>query len=203
MNLISKLLLVSGVIFLLTSSMKQVKPKFKDGDIVFQTSRSRQSSMIKKITGSKLTHCGVIYEKKGKLFVIEAVSPVRTIPLNQWISNGVDGKYKVVRLKNELTDSDKKTMFNYAKKQIGKSYDSKFQWSDNKMYCSELVWKVYNSVGVELCETNKFSDYDLDSPEARKAIKSRYKTEVNLNEKVVTPVDIYETNLGDVIYSNY
>jgi uncharacterized protein YycO len=203
MNLISKLLLVSGLIFLLTSSIKQVKPKFKDGDIVFQTSRSKQSSMIKKITGSKLTHCGMIYEKKGKLFVIEAVSPVRTIPLNQWISNGVDGKYKVVRLKNELTDSDKKIMFSYAKKQLGKSYDSKFQWSDNKMYCSELVWKVYKSVGVELCETNKFSDYDLDSPEARKAIKLRYNTEVNLKEKVVTPVDIYETNLGDVIYSNY
>jgi uncharacterized protein YycO len=203
MNLISKLLLVSGVVFLLTSTTKQTKPQFQDGDIVFQTSRSQQSSMIKKITGSKLTHCGIIYEKKGKLFVIEAVSPVRTIPLNQWISNGVDGKYKVVRINKVLNESDRNTMFSYAKKQIGKSYDSKFQWSDSKMYCSELVWKVYNSVGIELCETNKFSDYDLDSPEAKKAIKSRYKTPINLQEKVVTPVDIYETNLGDVIYSNY
>jgi hypothetical protein len=25
----------------------------------------------------------------------------------------------------------------------GKNYDMTFEWSDNNIYCSELIWKVY------------------------------------------------------------
>ena len=113
----------------------------KDGDVIFQTSRSSQSRVIQEITNSNLTHCGIIFFKDNKPYVFESVNSVKLTPLSSWIRRGVGGKYKIVRLDYKLRDNHKKIMLSYAKKQIGKQYDSKFQWSDTKMYCSELVWK--------------------------------------------------------------
>ena len=145
-------------IILISSCSSQ---NYEDGDIIFHTSRSSQSDMIKSLTKSELTHCGIIFFQKGKPYVFEAVNPVKITPLNNWISRGVGGKYKVVRLKYVLQDNHKEIMKKYAKKQLGKNYDIKFEWSDNKMYCSELVWKIYNSSGYTLSDPKTFSDYDL------------------------------------------
>ena len=187
-------------IFTLTSCKSQ---KFQDGDIIFQTSRSSQSSMIQTVTGSDLTHCGIIYYKDNKPYVFEAVNPVKLTPLNQWIARGVGGRYKVVRLKYVLRDNHKEIMFNYAKRQLGKQYDLKFQWSDNKMYCSELVWKIYRSSGYTLSDPKTFSDYDLTNGVVKNEIKRRYGSSINMNEKIVSPVDLYNSPIVRIIYSNY
>jgi hypothetical protein len=103
-----------------------------------------------------------------------------------------------------LSNDDKKKMYSYAKKQLGKNYDSKFQWSDNKMYCSELVWKIYKEIGVELCEVKQFSDYDLDNSLAVSAINKRYKnSNFNLSEKVVAPSDLFNSDKLKVIVDTY
>jgi uncharacterized protein YycO len=187
-------------IFTLTSCKSQ---KFQDGDIIFQTSRSSQSSMIQTVTGSNLTHCGIIFYKDNKPYVFEAVNPVKLTPLSNWINRGAGSKYKVVRLNYKLRDNHKMIMLSYAKRQLGKQYDLKFQWSDNKMYCSELVWKIYRSSGYTISEPRKFSDYNLNNPSVQKEIQRRYGNTINLNETVVSPVDLYKSSLVSEIYSNY
>lgn len=187
-------------IFLFSSCSSQ---SFKDGDIIFHTSRSTQSKMIQTVTGSNLTHCGIIFFKSGKPYVYEAVNPVKLTPLNQWIARGVGGRYKVVRLKYVLQDNHKEIMLNYAKRQLGKSYDIKFEWSDSKMYCSEIVWKIYRSSGYTLSDPKSFSDYDLSSGIVKNEIKRRYGSSINMNEKIVSPVDLYNSPIVRTIYSNY
>jgi uncharacterized protein YycO len=188
---------------ILSFSCTPTQTSFKDGDIIFQTSKSSQSEMLKMVTKSNLTHCGVIFHKNGQAFVFEAVQPVKVTPLKEWIKRGKNGKYSVTRLTYELSESAKKDMFAFAKKQLGKNYDLKFQWSENKMYCSELVWKIYNSSGFTLSDPKKFNDYDLSSESAKNAIKNRYNGNFNLNETVVSPVDLYNSTITEVIYSNY
>jgi uncharacterized protein YycO len=178
-------------------------PEFKDGDIIFHTSKSSQSAVISQITESELTHCGIIFYKKGKPYVIEAVNPVRSIPLSTWVNNGVGGKYKVVRLNYDLRENHKRTMYNYAKTQMGKKYDYTFGWSDSKMYCSELVWKIYNSTGYTLCDTKKFKEYNLSSEAAKREIVKRYGSSINFDEQAVAPVDIFNSDLVGLVYSNY
>jgi uncharacterized protein YycO len=187
-------------IFTLTSCKSQ---KFQDGDIIFQTSRSSQSSMIQTVTGSNLTHCGIIFYKDNKPYVFEAVNPVKLTPLSNWINRGAGSKYKVVRLNYKLRDNHKMIMLSYAKRQLGKQYDLKFQWSDNKMYCSELVWKIYRSSGYTISEPKKFSDYNLNNSSVQKEIQRRYGNTINLNETVVSPIDLYKSSLVSEIYSNY
>ena len=176
---------------------------FKDGDIIFHTSKSSQSKMIQLVTNSKLSHCGIIFFKKGKPYVFEAVQPVKVTPLQQWINRGVDGKYIVSRVKKPLTDSQLNEMYTYAKEQIGKDYDLKFQWSDNKMYCSELVYKVFVAGDRFVGEGRKFSDYNLNNDIVKSAIKKRYGNSINLNEMVITPVDIFKSREVKTIFNNY
>jgi len=176
---------------------------FKNGDVIFHTSKSPQSKMIQDVTQSKYSHVGIIYIKDGETYVMEAVQPVKVTPLDVFIERGVDSEYTVMRYKGNLSEEDLNKMYEYGSSQLGKNYDSKFQWSDNTMYCSELVYKIYETVGVELCDKNTFSDYNLSSKEVQTAIKKRYNTELDMNETVVTPVDLSNSNRLTTIFDNY
>jgi uncharacterized protein YycO len=194
-NLILSILLV----FTFTSCSSQ---EFKDGDIIFHTSKSSQSKMLEIATNSNITHVGVIFFKSGKPYVFEAVNPVKVTPLQQFINRGVGSRYSVKRSKTPLTSSDLKIMMEYGKRQLGKPYDSKFEWDNQKMYCSELVWKMYHYAGIRLCDIKTFSNFNLDRPIVKKAIKDRYNGRFNINESVVAPVDLYKSDNLKTVYSN-
>lgn len=176
---------------------------FRDGDIILHTSKSNQSKMIQDVTGSKYSHVGIIYNKDGKTYVMEAVQPVKMTPIDEFISRGVDSKYTVVRYIRKLDDRQKKMMYDYASAQLGKNYDSKFQWSESSMYCSELVFKIYYNAGIQLCDIHQFKDYNLSSEDVQNTIKVRYNTEINPNELIVTPVDLYNGLSTGVVFDNY
>ena len=125
----------------------------KEGDIIFQTSQSRQSKFIVWATHSLKTHCGVIIEKGGKQYVLEASNVVKLTPLKEFVNRGLYKKYQVYRL------TDKPVKISY-RQYLGRTYDSQFSWTDRLYYCSELVWKIYkNQLGVELCKPRPLSDY--------------------------------------------
>jgi len=166
---------------------------FKDGDIIFHTSKSSQSKMLKLATNSNLTHVGIIFHINNKPYVFEAVQPVSYRPLNSFINSGKDNTYKVLRYKRNLTENEILNMKKYAMKQMGKNYDLQFGWDDNQMYCSELVYKIYESAGIQICSKNKFSSFNLSNKIVRLAINQRYTQmgkKFNINETVVAPIDI-------------
>lgn len=177
------------------------KLEFQEGDIVFQASVSRQAPLLALLTASEFTHCGLISIKNGKPYVIEAVSKVREIPVDQWISKGKGKKYAVGRSKINLSKDDKKALILYARQQINKDYDFLFQWSDENMYCSELVWKAYQNAGIEISKRKKFSDYPIEMAIAKSEIRKRYKNKIfSKNEVVVSPVDIYRSAKIEIIH---
>jgi hypothetical protein len=191
------------VILSIVSTTFSYSQTLQDGDMIFHTSKSSQSQMLQIITKSKLTHCGIIFHRNGRPYVFEAVEPVKITPLNEWINRGVGKKYTVTRVKGGINKNRLKSMYDYAKNQLGKGYDIKFQWSDSKMYCSELIYKVYASGNYTLSKPKTFSQYDLSSSVAKDAIKKRYGNSFNKNELVISPVDLYKSPLVRVVYSNY
>jgi uncharacterized protein YycO len=202
-----KLLVLLSLLVSFTSCKSELlendTTKFKDGDIIFHTSKSSQSKMLQMATNSDLTHVGVIFYKGGKPYVIEAVQPVTITPLQSFINRGVNSEYKVMRPDVDLTESQKQTMMSYGKKQLGKNYDKKFQWGDDKIYCSELVWKMYKEAGIELCETKMFSDFNLSNPKVKEAVKSRFNGDFNPSEVVVAPSDIADSDILDTVFDNF
>ena len=175
----------------------------QDGDIVFQESKSRQSPVIKLAQHSRWTHCGIVFHIGEKAYVYEAVEPVKYTPLKDWIARGKDGEYRVKRLKKPLPAEAVAKMKAVGGRYKGKHYDTLFQWSDNRMYCSELVWKIYaQGADIELCEPGHFSDFPIKLPAVKKLIKERYGNAFNPDEEIVSPQALYRSRiLEEVRYS--
>jgi hypothetical protein len=179
--------------------------EFQNGDIIFQTSLSTQSAAIQKATGSKYSHCGIIFKQHG-LYVCEAVQPVKMTPLNAWIARGQDGKYVVKRLKDRSPleqASAYKKFRNACNSFLGKNYDLTFGWSDQKVYCSELIWKSYDrGLGIKLGSLKPLKDFNLSNPDVRKKIKERYGSKLPGNELVISPQAIFESDLLETVKQN-
>ena len=170
----------------------------ENGDIIFQTSKSSQSKAIQLATNSKYSHMGIIYENDGQYFVYEAVQPVKLTPLIKWINRGENGHYVIKRIKNSeniLTDRVINEMKVYGEKFKGKPYDVYFEWSDDKIYCSELVWKIYKEVAnIEIGKLERLSDFDLSNEIVRDKVKERYGDNVPMNEKVISPAEMFNSD---------
>lgn len=167
----------------------------QDGDIIFQNSKSSQSKAIELATKSKYTHMGIIFKKSdGKYYVYEAVQPVKFTPLKKWIERGNGSHFVIKRLNQPITILNKKNLKQEALKYLGKNYDIYFEFSDEKMYCSELVWKIYkNTLNIEIGKIKKLKDFDLSSDKVKSLMQKRYKNHIPYNENVISPQDIYES----------
>ena len=173
--------------------------EFNNGDLIFQTSKSPQSNAIQLATKSKYSHCGIIYKIDGNFIVFEASSKVKKTPIKKWIESGKDHIYVVKRLKNAseiLTSATLEKMKLISNKFNGKNYDSTFEWSDEKIYCSELIWKIYyQATGIEIGKLKKLKDFDLTSLKVKQIMANRYGVKIPLNNTVISPDDIFKSEL--------
>jgi hypothetical protein len=176
----------------------ELEQQVNDGDIIFQTSRSNQSKAIQLATNSRYSHMGIIYKNDESFFVYEAVQPVKLTPLKEWINRGENGHYVIKRLKNAdqvLTSSTLKQMKEIGGKFKGKPYDIYFEWSDDRIYCSELVWKIYKqALDIEIGQLKKLSDFDLTSDIVKAKIKEKYGENIPMDEKVISPASMFNSS---------
>lgn len=169
---------------------------FETGDIIFQVSSSAQSQFIQEATHSPYSHIGVIHREGREYRVYEAVQPVKLTSLSEWIKRGEKGHYVVKRLNDTtlLTPAGIERLKKSLKKHLNKDYDVYFEWTDDKMYCSELVWKAYEEAfGIRLGEPQLLQHFDLSSDLVKAKLKERYGDKVPLTEKVISPAEIFNS----------
>ncbi|WP_407659060.1 YiiX family permuted papain-like enzyme [Marivirga aurantiaca] len=186
--------------------IQEMENIIQSGDIIFQTSKSSQSKAIQLATDSKYSHMGIIYENDGRFLVYEAVQPVKLTPLSEWIKRGEKGHYVIKRLKSAdqiLTPDILKKMKLAGEKFKGKDYDVYFEWSDDKIYCSELVWKIYKeATGIPIGQLEQLSDFDLTQKAVREKLKERYGNDIPLDEKVISPAAMFSSQKLVTIQEN-
>lgn len=190
----------------LWSFSSHIHPIYKNGDLIFQSSKSGQSLAIQLATNSKYSHVGMIFIQDGKTMVLEAVQPVSITPIDDWIERGDDGHFVVKRLKNEsqkLTPATWQKMMAQGKSYLGKDYDLYFEWSDKRMYCSELVWKIYKqNCNIEIGELRPLAEYNLSHPEVKKIMTQRYGDDLPLEELMISPGAMYNSKELVTIYEH-
>ena len=77
-----------------------------------------------------------------------------------------------------------------------KPYDSYFEWSDDRIYCSELVWKIYKrALDIEIGKLQTMAEFDLSDPVVQKEIRERFGDSVPKEEIVISPAAIFASNL--------
>lgn len=197
------LLAILGIIRFCTPT--DINSRIQNGDIIFQISKSGQSKAIQIATHSRYSHMGIIYQKDDKTYVLEAVQPVKLTPLDKWIERGENKHFVVKRIKNAkniLTPAVQKEMEKIGKSFIGKKYDLQFNWSDERMYCSELVWKIYKrAANVEIGKLETLKDFNLSHKTVKQKLTERYGNNIPMDEPVISPAAMFDSPKLITIYT--
>jgi hypothetical protein len=96
----------------------------------------------------------VLLVDEDNFVVIETADRVKYISLRKWIEKGQNKHYITKRLINadSLLSSERiQKLRKEAQDNIFKEIEKSNNWSDDKMYNTELIWKIYKrSLNVEL-----------------------------------------------------
>ena len=192
-------------------------PPLQDGDLIFQTSTSGQSSAILFATANFYTHMGIIKNDGKNAVVIEAAATVRETALADWVSRGVFRRVAIFR-DVSLTPEQAKRVLSSAEGFYGKPYDIFFSLENDAIYCSELPYLAYKAAGIAIGKLQKISDLNIDNFLVKRLIARRWQRHAEcalrqydfekcynyiLNQDVVTPASIANDNQFKKIYSNY
>jgi hypothetical protein len=189
---------LSVILLIGLSQTMSSQSDFKNGDLIFIVSTSGQGKAIQLATKSKFTHVGVIFIENGKPMVYHAVEPVSKNTVEEFTAMSADGKYAIKRLKDQsvLNKDAVQAMLSQAKSELGKHYDLAFNWGDNELYCSEFVWKLYqNQLHLSIGQLRPLKDFDLSHPIVKAKLKERYGNNIPLEEKMISPGDMFNSVL--------
>jgi uncharacterized protein YycO len=168
---------------------------FQNGDVVLQASKSERSALIRKASRSPYSHVGIVEVANDGVFVIEAIQPVSRTPLAAWIKRGDGGWVTVLRARG-LDEAARRRVVRAAKKELGKPYDAKYQWDDEKLYCSELVVKAFaRGADLSIGKQEQVKDLALTPAELAFAAKKG----VPGTQSLVTPGSLAEDDAFELI----
>ena len=133
---------------------------------------------------------GLVEVAPDGVFVIEALGKVSRTPIAAWIRRGDGRRYTALR-KRDLTPEAGAAVVGAARAFLGKPYDARFEWSDDRLYCSELVAKAYQR-GANLSAGRLQRIADLNIGPILAAARARYGDKLPLDRKVLTPASLAE-----------
>ena len=161
----------------------------QEGDMVFQSlPHGELVDTIEGVTNSPWSHCGMLVRRDGEWFVAEAIGEVRYTPLYAWITRGRRARFESWRVAG-LPAEKKPAIKAGVDKLLGKSYDFSYAPDDARIYCSELIYKVYDrELGIQIGQWEKLGDLNWQSKEG--VIKDMEGGPVPLSREMITPVGL-------------
>lgn len=167
-------------------------PALQDGDLVFETSSSRQSAAIQWATASRWSHVGIVeVGEGGEVAVIEALGKVSRTPWAAWRRRARRGGGVLVLRPFGLTGAQREAAVEEARKLLGRPYDPRFGWDDERIYCSELVVKAYErGAGISYGRRQRLGDLRLLGIES--AAEKRWGGPIPKDLVLVTPASLVE-----------
>lgn len=189
---------------------------FRNGDLVFQTTRSKQSYAIMWASKSVYSHVGLIERQGNAVYVLEAVGRVSRTPLATWLAHGRMRRFTVYR-DPRLAADQQANLVQAARQYLGRPYDLYFTSGNRAIYCSELVALAYQALHVPVGRWQKVSELDVDNPLVRKLVRSRWRQHPKCQkmqafedcwrhlqqDELITPAQLAEDARLQRVYSNY
>jgi hypothetical protein len=174
---------------------------FQNGDIVFQHLPSFLSSVIADVTDSQYSHCGIVVLKNGQPYVLEAIGPVEYTPIATWIHRGIHGQFTQVRPKN-LSKKQITASIREAEKLLGRPYDIQYELDEEKIYCSELVYKAFlRGSNIEIGKKETLGS--LNWKPHVEFIRHIAHGQLPLKRVMVTPESLAQSPEVALVYSSY
>ena len=141
---------------------------------------SGQTSTDKLKEGDLIFHTSK--SEQSPLIQYATMSVLSHCPLQDFINRGKGKQWWAKR----VIDKPAKVKYSHL---LGRRYDKSFKPDNNLFYCSELIHHIYlKQFGVELCKYRKVSSYHIIGLK-----KKLIQRGINLEQKVVAPIDIYSS----------
>ena len=161
----------------------------REGDMLFQSlPHGELVDSIEGVTQSEWSHCGILTKVGNHWCVAEAIGDVHYAPLRLWILRGRNSKVAAYRLRN-IPENFNEKLNSGIKKMLGRPYDYHYAPDDTEIYCSELIYKVYDrELNVKVGGWQKLGD--LNWKPYTDFIKTMEPGSLPLEREIVTPVSI-------------
>lgn len=201
------------IIILLTSlPLMAYQPQV--GDILFQdVSKNDFNDAVKNVThswdGRHFSHCGVIASVGDTVFVIEAIEDgVMLTPFDKFLDRNRDSKGNPKVVIGRLNDSLRACIpagIDFAKSKLGAEYDHGFSFTNDKYYCSELVYYMFKQNGNYIFDTNKMTFKDASGKFDKNWVEyfKKLKMEIPEGEDGINPGGISKSDKIKIIKVYY
>jgi hypothetical protein len=159
----------------------------QEGDILFQSlPRSQLVNAIEGATGSPYSHCGIASHRDGEWVVYEAYRNVEATPLHEFLFRGRNQGIAVYRLQPDYQGFIPATIKN-VQSYLGRPYDARYRMDDERIYCTELIYKAFRdaSGGQQLGDLVRLGD--LHWREFESTIEHYEEGPVPLDREIITP----------------
>lgn len=147
------------------------KPAIRTGDLLFVDDTSSElTKAINDVTqthAANYTHVGICEVIDNEVFVYHASSEKGVLkePLAEFCANRKNSKLDVYRIKDISKDQLEMALQN-ANNMLGRPYDFAYLYGDEKMYCSELIYEIFeqdsifklNPMSFKNAETGEFHE---------------------------------------------
>lgn len=151
------------LICLMFYSVNSFSLELKAGDILLQPLNCSVCKLIEKQENSIYSHMAVVLKvQKDKVIVAHAWDKVKVQSLKEF--NAITKKGSKLMVRRHVSKRKFDELYSlYMKHFDGVEYDKEFLWDNDKLYCSEFVYKLFNLVTDELTPPKKMRyDYARD-----------------------------------------
>jgi hypothetical protein len=147
----------------------------RDADLVLHTSQTAQGRAIVWATASPYAHVGLVERDGDRVYVLEAVQPVRRTEWSAWQRRGLGRRVTVLRHR-DLDDPGRAQVLAAARRYLGRPYDLHFTPGEDRLYCSELVHRAYAAAGLRVGAWTRASELGLHSLPVQALLRRRWRS---------------------------
>lgn len=177
------------------------------GDIIFTKEKGPLGffSLVAKATGTWATHIGVVVGKdnQNNWIIAESTFPYsRIVSLDNFISRA-EGQIEIRRIKGCLKKEYKNKLSKEANILMGQRYDP---WFGEGLYCSKLVYEIYNRIGIKICLKTKIGDIVANTNISKFSIflwRLWYGGSIPISQECITVIDILKSTIFETVYNKY
>jgi uncharacterized protein YycO len=184
-----------------SSKSKRYQPE--EGDLIFQALPLDDDLIeaIEGVTESNYSHVGVLLNRDGIWTVIEASRPgVIYTPFEEWKIKGRNERWAAYRLKAAYREHIPQFRTE-LEAHIGKPYDFKYELSEDKLYCSGLVYHAWmSSTGQEMGKLTRVGD--MNWKPYRATIEKYNNAPVPLDQQVISPIELSKAGQLEKVYNH-
>ena len=186
------------------------------GDLLFQDSDCGPfCTSIEKVTfgykGAKLSHIGMVtFDDNNQIKIIEAISAgVVLTDLQTFLDRSSDSNGNPKVLVGRLDENHKALIpsaIHFAQAKLGLAYDEIFDITNNKYYCSELIYDAFNHAhnGIPLFNLQAMTFVDPDTGQTF-PIWEKYYEDLGVNipegEAGLNPGGISQSDYIEIIHA--